>query len=109
MRKIMTQRNGATNVANNGVRMTIINYKGNDNFDVQFEDNTIVTCKRYRSFVDGNISHPTITTHGRGKLGSFILHKRVMQEEDITLYHCTCEKCGVENILTPQEMLKHEC
>jgi hypothetical protein len=41
---------GETNIANNGQVMTIIDYRGADDIDIQFEDGTIVTNRTYKSF-----------------------------------------------------------
>ena len=29
-------------------------------------------------------------------------------DEGRTLYECICEDCGLEDVLTPQEMIEHE-
>ena len=47
-----------TNIANNGQVMTIIEYRRNDDIDIQFEDNTIVKHKSYQSFLKGKIKNP---------------------------------------------------
>lgn len=51
-------RKGETNIANNGQVMTIVKYRGCNNIDVQFEDNTIVKHKSYQSFLKGKIKNP---------------------------------------------------
>lgn len=51
-------RVGETRIANNGQKMTIINYVNNENIDIQFEDGTIVTKKKYCHFIIGNIENP---------------------------------------------------
>ena len=54
----MQKRVGETNVASNGMEMTIIAYKSYYDIDIQFEDGKIVLHKRYDHFKDGNIKHP---------------------------------------------------
>lgn len=51
-------RVGMKRTATNGQLMTIINYEGVHNIDVQFEDGTIVTGKNYINFIRGTISNP---------------------------------------------------
>ena len=55
MQKI--DRTGETNIATNEQVMTIIEYRKNDDIDVQFEDGVIVKHKRYRNFLIGNIKN----------------------------------------------------
>lgn len=56
----MKNQVGKENKANNGQKMTIINYRGADSLDVQFEDGTIVYNKSYASFERGSIRNPNI-------------------------------------------------
>lgn len=51
------KRIGETNLAHNGQMMTIIRYGSATDIDVQFEDGTIVTNKRYYSFQKGHIEN----------------------------------------------------
>lgn len=51
-------RIGETNIANNRQVMTIVKYRGCNDIDVQFEDNTIVKHKSYQSFLKGKIKNP---------------------------------------------------
>lgn len=53
-------RLNSTNIANNGMKMTIIEYRAAGDIDIQFEDGVVVYHKRYDSFKKGNIGHPTI-------------------------------------------------
>lgn len=62
---------GETAIANNGMKMTIIAYRNFKDIDIQFEDNVIVTGKRYNNFKLGKIKHPTISsrTDFDGRIG----------------------------------------
>lgn len=62
-------RIGETNIAKNGLKMTIISYKQVNNIDIQFEDGTIVEHKTYKSFKKGEISHPTIKIIAKYHIG----------------------------------------
>ncbi|MEE3344577.1 MAG: hypothetical protein VZS44_10825 [Bacilli bacterium] len=56
-------RLNSTNIANNGMKMTIIEYRNGNDIDIQFEDGVIVYHKQYGSFKEGNIGHPTIKSN----------------------------------------------
>ena len=59
---IRTDRVGETNIANNGLKMTIIAYRSCRDIDVRFEDGTIVEHRSYHSFSKGCMAHPYITS-----------------------------------------------
>ena len=59
-----TERIGETNIANNGMQMTIIEYRGSNDIDIMFEDGMIIRHKQYSSFKRGEIGHPTIKAKG---------------------------------------------
>ena len=56
MQKI--DRTGETNIATNGQVMTIVKYRGCNDIDIQFEDETIVKHKQYTNFKKGTIQNP---------------------------------------------------
>ena len=64
MAKIV-DRTGETNINNNGIKMTIITYRGSNDIDIQFEDGTIVYNKQYGEFKRGKIKHPTLIANNR--------------------------------------------
>lgn len=107
--ELASVREGYTFRAKCGLNATIIKYDGANKVTAEFEDKTKVENIQYNAILRGQLKHPTITVRGTGALGSYKLHKRVYLGDDMVLYHCTCQKCGIENILTPQEMLKHKC
>ncbi len=53
--RLRADRIGESNIANNGMRMTIIEYKHTDDITVQFEDGTIKSGVRYGSFKKGEV------------------------------------------------------
>ena len=56
-------RIGETVRANNGMLMTIIAYRGCNDIDIQFEDETVLTNKRYDLFKSGSIANPNYKPH----------------------------------------------
>lgn len=114
MRKKLVGRIGEEKMAGCGMLMKIKDYRYNNDFDVEFEDGKIVTCKRYRSFIDGYISNPNLVNGS--KVGDIRIIKKVLTRRDeetkeikFVIWQCKCERCGYENLITPQMMLKHKC
>ena len=58
------KRIGETNINNQGLKMTIIKYRGSKDIDVQFEDGTIVEHKQYDGFLKGKIANPNVLSDG---------------------------------------------
>jgi hypothetical protein len=54
----LSNKLGETNINSQGQKMTIITYKTYNDIDVQFEDGTIVTNKKYNLFEKGMIKNP---------------------------------------------------
>ena len=101
-------RLGETRMMNCGMKATIIRYGNNTDIDVCFEDGTIVEHKTYNSFKKSGIAHRSLNlNHGSKDFHGFIC-KRGFIDEDRTLYECICKHCGLEDVLTPQEMMEHE-
>ena len=56
----MIDRKGEVNYNNQGLKMTIITYRGCEDIDIQFEDGTIVYNKNYDNFKKGSIKYPIV-------------------------------------------------
>ena len=54
----MKNKVGQENIANNGQKMVIINYRSCRDLDVRFEDGTVVQNRSYASFANGTIRNP---------------------------------------------------
>ena len=52
---VLDPRIGETNIANNGLKMTIIAYRRASDIDIQFEDGTIAKHRTYTNFKKGSI------------------------------------------------------
>jgi hypothetical protein len=57
--KVKKDHIGETNIATNGQKMTIIEYRDYNDIDVQFEDENIIRNKTYQSFKEGKIKNST--------------------------------------------------
>lgn len=100
-------RLGEKGFATCGESMSIIRYNSVHDVDIEFEDGTIVKNRSYKNFKKGRISHPKLSTSKR------CVYKNIhatyaWTEEDKVYYVCKCQKCGEENIWTPQDMIAHE-
>ena len=101
-------RVGETRMMNCGMKATIIRYGKAIDIDVRFEGGTVVEHKEYSKFKKSGIAHPSISqSHGSKDFHGFIC-KQGFIDEDRTLYECICKHCGLEDVLTPQEMMEHE-
>jgi len=101
-------RLGETRMMNCGMEATIIRYGGAADIDVRFEDESVVEHKTYDNFKRGTIAHKSLSqSHGSKDFHGFIC-KQGFKDEDRVLYECICKHCGLEDVLTPQEMMRHE-
>ena len=55
----LKDRVGETSIAKNGLKMTIVAYRGCNDIDIKFEDDVIVSNKQYSCFKSGDIRHPS--------------------------------------------------
>ena len=101
-------RLGKTRMMNCGMETTIIRYNTAKDIDIRFEDGTVVEHRTYNSFKNGTIAHPLIRLGCDSKNFHGFICKQGFKDEDRTLYECICKYCGLEDVLTPQEMMEHE-
>ena len=101
-------RLGETQGMNCGMVATIIRYGNATDIDVRFKDGIIVKNRTYDAFKKGGIAHRSLSlSHGSKDFHGFIC-KQGFKDEDRVLYECICKDCGLEDVLTPQEMMEHE-
>lgn len=111
---------GKERISRAGFPMKIVQYRKQEDIDVQFGDGAISQHIDIKHFQAGTVAHPCIHTsvaHGRKvvRKGSifadfsleFIAFEDTGNETAPVYYACSCQKCGYSNILTPQEMLEH--
>ena len=101
-------RLGETRMMNCGTEATIIRYGGATDIDVRFEDGTVVKHGAYGNFKKGEIAHESLSQKRGSKDFHGFICKQGFKDEDRTLYECICKHCGLEDVLTPQEMMEHE-
>ena len=105
---IKASRLGETRMMNCGMEATIIRYENTRDIDVRFEDGAVVEHKAYGTFKNGEISHSSISRGNGSKDFHGFICKQGFKDEDRVLYECICKHCGLEDVLTPQEMMEHE-
>ena len=101
-------RLGETQMMNCGMEATIIRYENSRDIDVRFKDGKVVGHKAYRAFKKGEIAHESLSQKRGSKDFHGFICKQGFKDEDRTLYECICKHCGLEDVLTPQEMMEHE-
>ena len=101
-------RLGKTRMMNCGMETTIIRYNTAKDIDIRFEDGTVVEHRTYNSFKNGTIAHPLIRLGCDSKNFHGFICKQGFKDKDRVLYKCICKHCGLEDVLTPQEMMEHE-
>ena len=101
-------RLGETRMMNCDMEATIIRYENNRDIDVRFEDGKVVGHKAYGTFKRGEIAHQSLNLNYGSKDFHGFICKRGFIDEGRTLYECICKHCGLEDVLTPQEMMEHE-
>ena len=101
-------RLGKTRMMNCGMEATIIRYNTAKDIDICFEDGTVVEHRTYNSFKNGTIAHPLIRLGCDSKNFHGFICKQGFKDKDRVLYKCICKHCGLEDVLTPQEMMEHE-
>ena len=105
---IKASRLGETRMMKCGMKAAIIRYGGYNDIDVRFEDGKVAVHKAYNAFKKGGIAHRSLSlSHGSKDFHGFICRQGFI-DEDRTLYECICKHCGLEDVLTPQEMMEHE-
>lgn len=105
---VAENRLGETQMMNCGMEATIIRYNGVHDIDVRFEDGTVVEHKSYSKFKKGGIAHQLISLNNGSKDFHGFICRQGFIDEGRTLYECICKYCGLEDVLTPQEMIEHE-
>ena len=101
-------RLGEIQMMNCGMEATIIRYGGSTDIDVRFEDGSVVEHKIYDNFKKGIIAHRSLSLSRGSKDFHGFICKQGFKDEDRVLYECICKHCGLEDVLTPQEMMEHE-
>lgn len=96
---------GEKYIAKNGLEMEIIAYVNNSDCTVRFEDG-VERKAIYSEVKRGCIKHPELSLKKECTYKGFIA-KYAFSNDDEVYYKCKCNICGLEDILTPQQMIAH--
>ena len=99
-------RTGEERIANNGMKMKVIKFRGARDIDIEFEDGTIVTNKSMSEFRKGKIGNPNFILPYT--LNSIIIEKLAYKSINRN-YYCTCTLCGYKDIMNLDEIKSHIC
>ena len=102
--KFANKRIGKTSMASNGLKMTIIAYRGVYDIDIKFEDGIIVEHISYSSFVKSRNIHPELARGGSHLYHGYTIQKVSTLPGNIALYSCTDQDDNT-SIMTLQELL----
>ena len=100
--KPQINRTGEINIAKNGMTTTIINYRKERDVDIKFNDGHIRTHVRYGSVQKGLVGYPV--EYQTLKIGQLAYHVG-----DTWAFYVKCEKCGLSDIMTYEQMQAHSC
>lgn len=99
-------REGKTRMASCGLYMTVIRYARSTSVRVRFEDGQEKMTK-WGQFREGTTGHPFLSPQQRSVFAGFSTSP-AFREDGKVYYNCRCARCGMNGILTPQQMLAHE-
>lgn len=112
----LRDKKGERRYNNSGLGMTVKCYRNSHDIDVICDDGTELKGVSYSTFLSGNLGHKGLRSfNGKIKDGNLFssfqvkeVAYRLKRPEDV-YYICECTKCGYKDILTPTEMLNHNC
>lgn len=87
-----------------GLSMAVKEYRSATDADIQFEDGYLSKGRTYQNFKKGSIEHPFPYTMGKIRIESPAYVYGLVGN-----FYCTCESCGMKDILSVAEMREHIC
>ncbi len=100
------ERLGSGLIQSNGLTLTIDRYRTSQDCGGYFEDGTRVEKFKYYKASTGHVGHPTLSSFGHGTYMGFKTFPAFTEDKTV-YYTCRCNKCGLEDILTPRQMAEH--
>ena len=107
----ITNRCGEININTNNENMRILNYKNVFDIDVEFEDGTIVTNKRYDHFKEGKIKNPyfrSINNIGYIGIGKYETRYNGIKTIQYQTWIDILKRCYNERVLEIQPTYKNK-
>lgn len=97
-------RTGETKRAHNGMQMTLIAYRLDNDIDIRFEDGLIVKHQYYQMFRKGYIKHPFPY-----EIGHISIDKPAYIYKDTGFFFCHCIKTNRVGIMSVDEIKACPC
>lgn len=97
-------RIGETSVSTLGIGMSIVKYAGVEDITVKFDTGYFAHKVAYNNFCSGSVTHPLPY-----QIGSVVMDKFAYRYGNLGNFYCHCNKCGIQDIMTVQEMKDHKC
>lgn len=96
---------------NQGVLQKIIKYQDAHNIDVEFEDGFILKNVSFTTYKSGYLGHPAFLRGAKTGIFANFIHtgQAYRLKDNNVFYYCQCQKCGHKDILSPRQMLQHQC
>lgn len=89
---------------NTGLTTKIIRYNSATDFEVQFESGCIRRYTDISKFYDGTLPHPFPYS-----IGTVTMNKFAYIYKGEGNFYCTCNKCGISDIMNLSEIRSHQC
>ena len=101
---VKSDRVGETNISVCGLNMEILSYPRATDVTIKFETGYVAEHKIYHNFLTGKIGHPLPYT-----IGDITMTKLAYTYNGVGNFFCHCNKCGIEDIFTVEEIKNHKC
>ena len=96
-----------------GLKIQFI-YKRKGWHTIQFEDGYTINSRKMHTEIF-TAKHPTLRTnqpqakrvHTKGTFAGFYT-RYILTNENGAYYSCVCQKCGLKEVMTPQQMMSHQ-
>ena len=99
-----SQHIGQKRIARNGLKVKVLDYRSCRDVDYEFETGYIARNKDYKSFTTGCIRHPFPYV-----VNNINIAKPAYTYNNVSNFYCNCTKCGMQDILTIDEIKHHKC
>lgn len=98
----LNDRIGLKNTMKNGMMATITDYRNSNDIDIVFEDGAPLQKTTFKSFIENQTTY--IKQWKTLKIKSLAYHT-----DNRWSFYVTCEKCGLSDVMTFDQMQKHFC
>lgn len=98
----LDNRIGLKNTMKNGMVATITDYRSSNDIDIVFEDGAPLQNTTFRHFIENKIAYIK-------QWKTLKIKKLAYHTYDRWAFYIKCEKCGLSDVMTFDQMQKHKC